>query len=54
MLQFVLGVIVGGAFGVVCMCLLQINRIEAAEQIHTQEKFEKSISAGVDNPAKKA
>ena len=54
MLFFLLGMIVGGAFGVFFMCLLQINRQSAADPYEEDTDFEKSTAVGVDNTVKKA
>lgn len=54
MLQFIFGLIVGGAFGVGIMCLMQISRCGSAEEERMEAEFQQSVSAGVDNPTKKA
>ena len=54
MLFFLLGTVVGGALGVLLMCLLQINRQTAANMFEEDADFEKSAAVGVDNTVKKA
>ncbi len=57
MLYFLFGLVTGGTLGVIFMCLLQMSRRPqngAAEDICEDTRREKTVSAGVDNSAKKA
>lgn len=57
MLYFLFGLLTGGALGVAVMCLFQINRTSAWDELQMPVSLhpdpEKNTAVGVDNTAKK-